>query len=101
MKISRRGTFANHGQSKVEFVSPKISWLKSDSCIAIEQSRVKDFSTDAHHSYKVLITVAELNKTLESLAAAAIADPSTFEKSFEPTLKAIMQLQSVVAGIRT
>jgi hypothetical protein len=38
---------------------------------------------------------------LEWLAAAAMADPSTFEKSFEPSLKAIMQLQSVIAGIRT
>ena len=101
MKISRRGTSADHGQSEVKFVSPKISWLKSDSCIAIEQSNIKDFSTKAHHSYKVRITVAELNAILKSLAAAAIAEPSMFEKNFEPSLKAIMQLQSVVAGVRT
>jgi hypothetical protein len=101
MKISRRGSTADHGLSSVELPSPAFAWVKSDSCLTVKQSYVKDFSTKAHHSYTIRLTVPELNEILKSLAAAALADPASFERSFEPSLKALFQLQSVAAGIRT
>lgn len=101
MRISRHGYAAYHGQSNVEFPSPAISWLKADSCIAIKQSDVKDFSTDAHHSYTASLTVNELNGILKALAEAALADPTSFEKGFHTSLKALVQLQAVVAGVKT
>lgn len=100
MKISRWGSTAYHGVSFVEFASPAFSWVKSDSCLTVKQSNVKDFSTKANHSYSVRITVPELNEILKALSAAALADPGAFEKNLEPSLKALVQLQVVVAGVR-
>lgn len=101
MKISRRGAAADHGPSHIEFASPSFSWVKSESSLKVTQGRVSDFSTNAHHSYTVRITAAEINMILRTLAAAALEDPAAFEKCFASSLKSLVQLQSVVAGVRT
>jgi hypothetical protein len=99
MKITRSGARANHGQSTIEFASPRFSWIKSDSTLTIRQSDVKDFSTTAHHSYAAKINAAEINEIIATLARAATDDATLFEKILEPSLKPLLQLQNVVAGV--
>jgi hypothetical protein len=100
MKISRRGTTADYGVSSVELSLPAFAWVKADSCLTIKQTKVKDFSSKAHHDYTIRLTVSELNEILVLLSNAAFADPVVFEKHFENSLKALAKLQFVAAGIR-
>lgn len=100
MKITRRGSTADHGESSIEFRGPTFTWRKSDSCLTIKQSYVKDFSTKSRHSYSVDVTASELNTLILALSDAAINDPDSFEKALEPSLKALVRIQAVIAGIR-
>ena len=99
MKITRRGATKDHGPSSIEFSKPTIAWVKTDSVVSIRQGYVKDFSTTAHHSYNVRITSQELGQMLEVFAAAALAEPQAIEKEFAASLKALVQLTSVVSGL--
>ena len=101
MKITRRGSAADYGESSVELAEPTFAWKKSDSCLTIKQSRVKDFSTKSRHSYTVRMTVAELNTLILTMSDAAISDPGSFEKMLEPSLKALVRIQAVVAGVKS
>lgn len=69
MKIIRRGSTADHGGSSIDLKAPSFAWKKSDSCITIKQSNVKDFSTKSHHSYTVNPTLPELNNLIQAVAA--------------------------------
>ena len=100
MKIVRRGSSADHGESSIDLTAPAIAWAVTDACITIKQSAVKDFSTKSRHSYTVRITQTELNKVLQTLAEAAMCDPAVFEKDFSASLKPLLQLQAVVAGLK-
>ena len=99
MKISRRGASADFGESSVELNAPTFAWNSATSCITIKKSRVKDFSTDSRHNYTVQLSLAEVQSLLLAISDAAILDPPTFEKGLEPSLKPILRLQAVVAGI--
>ena len=101
MKISRRGTSADHGESSIELKTPSFAWRKSDSSITIKQSNVKDFSTKSHHGYTISLSLPEVICLLQSLAEAAQAEPISFEKGLEPSLKALLRIQAVAAGIKT
>jgi hypothetical protein len=101
MKISRRGTAADHGESGIELKTPSFAWRKSDSHITIKQSNVKDFSTKSHHGYTISLGLPELVNLIQCVSDAAFADPAAFEKNLEPSLKALTRLQAVAAGLRT
>ena len=101
MKISRRGTAADHGESSIELKTPSFAWRKSDSSITIKQSNVKDFSTKSHHGYTISLGLPELVSLIQSLAEAAHAEPAAFEKGLEPSLKALLRIQAVVTGLKT
>lgn len=99
MKISRIGTSANHGESSIELNSPKFSWNSVDSCITIKQSRVRDFSTTSRHNYTVRLSLTEIQGLLQALSEAAISDPNTFEQGLESSIKPLIRIQAVVAGL--
>jgi hypothetical protein len=101
MKITRRGSAADYGESSIELDEPALAWNKTDSCLTIKQSRIEDFSTKSRHSYTIRVTVPELNTLIQTLSDAAINDPISFEKALEPSLKALIRIQSVVAGVKT
>ncbi len=101
MKISRRGTAADHGESSIELKTPSFAWRKSDSSITIKQSSVKDFSTKSHHGYTISLSLPELVNLIQSVSEAAFADPALFEKNLEPSLKALTRIHAVVAGVKT
>ena len=60
-----------------------------------------DFGQPSYHDYKVTMTSDQLNTMLAVLAEAALADPVSFEREFAASLKALVQLQVVVAGLKT
>jgi hypothetical protein len=99
MKISRSGASANWGESSIEFKSPQFAWSKVDACLTIKESNVKDFSTNAHHNYTVRLSLAEIQSLLETLSDAAMSEPVTFEKGLEPSIKSLVRLKAVVAGL--
>ena len=101
MKISRRGSAADHGESSIELDQPIFAWNKAGSCLTVRQSRVKDFSTRSRHSYTVHLTLVEINEVLRTLSDAAISEPASFEKALEPSLKAILRIQAIASGIKT
>ena len=101
MRISRHGAEAFHGVSTIEFKSPSFGWYEPSASLQICEARAKDFSTSAHHSYTAHLTLPELNEVLRTLAAAALANPAAFEEALAPSLKALLQLQSVASGVRT
>ena len=99
MKITRRGSAADHGPREIGLSSPTFQWSSSKACLSIRQGRVKDFTTSAHHSYNVEISPEEINAILEALAKTALADPKAIERHLASSLKSLVQLQSVVAGL--
>jgi hypothetical protein len=101
MKISRRGTAADHGESSIELKTPTFSWRKYDSSFTIKQSNVRDFSTKSHHGYTISLSLPELTSFLQAVSDAACADPTLFEKNLESSLKALTRIQAVVAGLKT
>lgn len=101
MKISRRGSAADHGESSIELKKPSFAWRKTDSCITVKQSNIKDFSTKSHHGYTLSLSLPEFVGLLDAISEAAIADPASFEKGLEPSLKALARIQAVAAGLKT
>lgn len=99
MKISRRGASADFGESSVDLDAPAFAWNPTASCLTIKKSKVRDFSTDSHHNYTVHLSLAEVQSLLIAISDAAILDPPTFERGLEESLKPILRLQAVVAGI--
>ncbi len=99
MKIARRGASADFGESSIEFKSPTFAWNSEGACLTVKQSRVKDFSTDSRHNYTVRLSLADIQSLLQAISDAAIAEPATFEKGLEQSLKPLVRLKAVVAGV--
>jgi len=98
MKISRRGSSADFGQSSIQFKNPSVSWVEKDNCLNISCSRVKDFSTDSHHDYTASLTTEDIENLLKTISSAAIKNPTIFEQHLSSSLKSILQLQAVASG---
>ena len=101
MRISRTGSASDHGTRSINFPSPTIEWSPSKTCLFIRQGAVKDFTSPGRHSYNIAISPSEVNAILNALAAAALLEPATIELQLAASLKALLQLQAVVAGVRT
>lgn len=99
MKIARRGTLADFGESSIELTAPVFTWNKGDSSLSIRQSDVKDFSTESHHNYNLRLSLDEIQKLLLALSDAAILEPHKFEKGLEQSLRPLLRLQAVVSGV--
>lgn len=101
MKISRRGSSADHGTSAIELNAPTINWTASDKCLNIKQAHIRDFNTKSHHGYTIKISLTEVAAIISALAQAAQKDPVIFEKELESSLKGLCQLQAIVAGLKS
>ena len=99
MKIARTGSAANHGTSEINLPTPKFEWSAAKSAIVIRHGRVKDFTTTSNHSYNIEVTAPELISLLETLALSALKEPDLIEKLFTPSLKSLVQLNQIVAGL--
>lgn len=101
MKISRRGSSADHGTFAIELNAPTINWTTNDNCLTIKQTHIRDFNTKSHHGYTIKISTTEIKTIISTLAQAAQKDPSTFENYFESALKDLCQLQAIAAGLKS
>ena len=69
-----------------------------NSYVSFRKWNVKDFTGAAQHDYTVYLSFEELANSIQVVAEAAVKDPETFEKYFEPVLKSLIRLQAVAAG---
>ncbi|MFN7836327.1 MAG: hypothetical protein ACK5NY_11170 [Burkholderiaceae bacterium] len=99
MKISRRGTSADFGESNIELNSPTFTWDSTDSCITVRQSSIRDFLTDSRHNYTLRLSLPEIQSLLQAVADAAISAPHKFEKELEQSIKPLLRIQAAVAGL--
>ena len=100
MKISRAGAFISYGDYAVNLPAPAYSWnSKNAELVATDASKVKDFTTTAHHRYAVRISLSECLEIIEVLSVAAQANPAEFEHAFEPVLKPILKFSATVQGL--
>jgi hypothetical protein len=99
MKITRRGSSADHGESSIELNAPTITWSSASTCIWIKQNRVRDFSTDSRHNYTLRLSLYDIGSLIQAISDAAIANPELFEKELEKSIKPVVRLQSVLAGL--
>lgn len=68
MKISRHGTYANHGCACIHIQKPSVSWNKTRKMVEIRKVGVKDFNTNSRHSYTVSLSLDELAEVLDVVA---------------------------------
>ncbi len=98
MKIYRRGSQKDHGSKSISLDEPKIELSANQSFVSFAQWNVKDFSGASQHDYTVTLRFRELASAIQVVADAAVKDPESFEKYFEPVLKSLIRLQAVAAG---
>ncbi len=98
MKITRRGTLADHGPATIELKEPKFEWRSGGSNLVIVKAGVGDFSGKARHDYHVQVSASEICALLECLAVAAATAPSEIERALAPALKSTLQLTYIVSG---
>jgi hypothetical protein len=99
MKISRRGATANHGESVIELNSLDISWDNNYQCVLIKSGGVKDFNTDACHTYKVYLEFDDLGKIVDCLGNAALISPKSIENGLDASIKSIIKLMFTCSGL--
>lgn len=99
MKITRRGSSADHGSSSVELKEPKISWDSENTCIKCCQNSIGDFSTYAKHDYTVSISLSEIKSILSVIGEKPVNDlPEIISSAFTPILRPLLRILSICVG---
>jgi ribosomal protein L25 (general stress protein Ctc) len=99
MKIARRSSSKNLGYRNISLEKCHFSYNKTATILSIEGHSDKDFTGTTTHNYSITLDHDEIIKIINTLAAAAIANPNAFEETFSSTLKAFTQLSLVTSGI--
>ena len=99
MLVMRTGAAKFRGLNHIKIKADKYEWREEVRFLTISGSDVADFSSRTHHNYIVSFDVEELKEMLGALAGAALAGPAKFEDEFGGSLKAIVTLQTVAAGV--
>ena len=99
MRISRRGSSADFGESTIIMDKSSFSWDEKNSTVKIQAQRIKDFSTDSRHNYEIYVSVEEIAQVISVLAKAAMEKPGEIEQCMASSLKDLVRLQAVVAGL--
>ena len=61
MKLTRRGSRANHGERWTRISNPRVEFVRNEG-IELRAYGVPDFDTPAHHDFRVAIAEAELKE---------------------------------------
>jgi hypothetical protein len=102
MKISRRGTFANHGTTSVELKKVNVSWDARGSNIVIKSSGIRDFSTDSNHNYTISIPLEDFAKIIKAVGLSGVASSATdLEAALETEIKALHRILAAATGLLT
>ena len=99
MEISRRGSSTDRGLSSIKLKDPVVSWNEEKQVVEIKKERVKDFSTDSRHNYKVYFSLNEIAHVLHAVATAANKTPELLAEMQPQTLKSLLQIQAAIAGV--
>ena len=100
MKISRRGSERRHGWYDIQIQSPEFSWDQSEKSVLIKKSRIKDFTGNASHDYKILVSLEEFARMLELIADKAVesdSDKETVSKALSSSIRSLVRLTNVSA----
>ncbi len=97
MKITRRGSSANHGDSEIELENYEIKY--GNSTIHLQKSRIKDFNTDSTHDYTISLSMEELSNLIKFLGdKIPNKDPESISSAFSPCLREIIRIHNTCVG---
>jgi hypothetical protein len=65
MKITRRGSGADHGPSSIEIDKPKFSWNEKEKVVEIRQTGIRDFTSGSTHNYVFQISLNEIKELVK------------------------------------
>ena len=99
MKITRRGSSADHGPRSINLGNPTIKWNRKHGVVQILKSRIRDFATDSTHNYTIEISLSEIRKIIEVIGAEPVDEiPDTISEELSPCLREIIRLQKACIG---
>lgn len=99
MKISRRGSSADHGSRSIRINKPTIKWNKKLGVVQFRQSRIGDFATDSTHDYTIEISLSEISKIIEIVGGELVNEvPDTISEEFSPCLRELIRIKKACIG---
>lgn len=100
MKIVRRGSFANHGPSSIEFEKTTVEWNDKEKAVVIRSTMVTDFNTPATHDYQVFLPLEILAKVIASISENAIPkDKGDIEVALSGEIKSLVRITAAASGL--
>lgn len=100
MKISRRGSSANHGSRSIALSDPVIRWNKKLGVVQFRQSRIGDFATDATHDYTIDIALSEIREMIKVIGGQPVNEfPDTISDEFSSCLRELIRIQKACIGV--
>jgi hypothetical protein len=100
MILNRRGSAGNDGDSRIEASWDMLNWNNDTRTITILSGSVKDFNTDAHHDYEMVIPLSEITELLRELGKA-IRKPAgeSLALGLKPCIGDLVRLVLAVADL--
>jgi hypothetical protein len=100
MRVSRRGTDANHGTSVINLNKVSASWNSSPKGLVLNSRRVRDFNTKATHDYTIAVPLNELALLLQAMGGTACKESaSEVEAELAGALKDMVRLVATASGV--
>jgi len=100
MKISRRGSSANHGTNSVELRKISVSWDANEDAIVIKSNNIRDFNTDSSHNYDITIPLCDIAKIISVIGHKGVSLSATgIESGLEDEIKALHRLIAAASGL--
>jgi hypothetical protein len=99
MRVVRVGSAAHHGESSIKFGRLDARWISDEGAILLGARHVRDFSTRAHHDYKILVTLEEMCQMLDVVAGEAASEaPDIVGAALAPSLRSLLRLAGLCIG---
>ncbi len=99
MKISRKGSSADHGTKYIELNDARITWNNEHHILQFRKQRIKDFVSDATHDYTVDISLSEIRTMLKVIGDKPVSEvPDILSNELSPCLREIIRIQQACVG---
>ena len=101
MEIERRGALRDDGMSSIKVALERLRWNDAAECLtAICDNRVRNFTGNARHMYKVHYTLEEISQMVKFVGEnCREIDKEKFSKAFQPILPALNKIIARASGI--
>lgn len=102
MEINRRGTLNDQGEYSVELKNPTVKWDSKTNALIVSAQSVPDFGySQAHHNYRIVISLPEFAEQLQAVSTAAQGpDAAILSASLAPNLSDFLHIALACAGSR-